>query len=153
MPKEQPQRDHSQLQQVTHRCKARYLVTLDKVKTDIPSNNRTRLEIILAILSLNRIWIKITRTSNMFRMQKKKTCMERRSIIKESIKWMRSKKISRMTNIARDKRSFSRMKTFMVLVRNKVTSNRSSQTIHRIMIIWLMEQLIDLQRRRKKTLD
>ena len=153
MHKEQLQRDPSQLQQATLRCKARYLVTLDKAKTDIPSNNRIRVATILAVLSLNRIWSKIMKTSNMFRMQKKKTCMGTRSIIKESIKLMRNKRSLRMTNRAKGKRSFSKMKTFTALHRNKVNSNRFSQTTHRIMKSWVMELLIDPQKRRKKTLD
>lgn len=152
MPKEQPQKDHSQLQRVTLRCKARYLATLDKAKIDIPSNNRIRVAIILAVLSLNRIWNKIMKTSSMSRMQKKKTCTERRLIIKESIKWMRSKRSLKMINRARDKKNFSRTKTFMTLGRNKVNSNRFNQTTHRIMVPWAMDQLTD-EKRRKKTLD
>ena len=60
-------------------------------------------------------------------------------IIKESIKWMRSKRSLKMINRARDKKNFSRTKTFMTLGRNKVNSNRFNQTTHRIMVPWAMD--------------
>ena len=66
---------------------------------------------------------------------------------------MRSKKSLRMTNRARDKRSLSRMKSFTTLGRNKVNSNRFNQTTLRTIMPWVMESLIDPQRKRKKTLD
>ena len=93
----------------------------------------------MAVRFLNRIWNKIMKTSSMPRMQRKKICTERRSITKESIKWMRSKKSLKMTSRARDKRNFSRMKTFMTLGRNKVNSNRLNKTTHRIMVPWGMD--------------
>ena len=44
-----------------------------------------------------------------------------------------------MINRARDKKNFSRTKTFMTLGRNKVNSNRFNQTTHRIMVPWVMD--------------
>ena len=66
---------------------------------------------------------------------------------------MRSKKSLRMTNRARDRMNLLRMKSFTTLGKNKVNSNRFNQTTHKTIMPWVMELLIDLQRRRKKTLD
>lgn len=62
--------------------------------------------------------------NNRSKMLKKITCMVKRLMLKEFIKWTRNKRSWRMTSRVRAKMSFLRKITLMVLAKNKANKTK-----------------------------